>query len=238
MNNWLKREEYENAINIICTLFDGRNSSIPHTVGVYTPEWVDKLYRGIKRNYSGHFNFICLTDQNYKFKEDVQGIRLSKSVDQYGWMSLMDFYHPDICKGKRFTIGLDTIITGPLDELFSYNGDIGLVTDPYYPNNVCNAVSISNDNFCQQFWDIWETKEEEIIRKCKLFEAPSEMIALNKYSPSVPDLLDKLYPNKILSYKVHLKQNVNLLNESSLVYFHGNPKPHQLEDLWVKKYWI
>ena len=59
---WTKREDYEPDITIVTALFDGRQTSVPHTVGVYTPSWVDKLYRGFARNYSGKFDFICLTD--------------------------------------------------------------------------------------------------------------------------------------------------------------------------------
>ena len=58
---------------------------------------------------------------NYKFEEsNIQLVRFERSVDQYGWMSLMEWYRPDLCTGNRCTIGLDTIITGPLDDIFNY----------------------------------------------------------------------------------------------------------------------
>ena len=51
---WLDRSAYEADITIIVLLFNGQNTPIPHTVGVYTTEWVEKLYRGIARNYVVH----------------------------------------------------------------------------------------------------------------------------------------------------------------------------------------
>ena len=69
---WKTRESYDTNITIVTALFNGQQTGIPHSVGIYTPEWVDKLYRGISRNYTGSFDFICLTDQNYKFKESSQ----------------------------------------------------------------------------------------------------------------------------------------------------------------------
>ena len=81
---WGTRQSYNPDVTIITSLFDGRQTGILHSVGIYSPEWVDKLYRGIERNYSGKFNLICLTDQNYKFKEPIQAVRFNRSVVQYG----------------------------------------------------------------------------------------------------------------------------------------------------------
>ena len=102
-------------------------------VGIYTTEWVDKLYRGIARNYNGPFGFICLGDQNYTFEEsNIQLVRFERSVDQYGWMSLMEWYRPDLVAGNRITLGLDTIITGSLDRIFAYKPEkLAVCRDPY-----------------------------------------------------------------------------------------------------------
>ena len=52
-------------------------------------------------------------------------------------------------------------------------------------------------------------------------------------------LLDKIFPNTILSYKQHiLGKAPHLLNNSSIVYFHGVPKPHQLKERWVQECWV
>ena len=87
---WVERQYYEPQITIITVLFSGQQTNIPHSTNVYNPEYVDKLYRGIARNFRGTFDFICLTDQNYKFKEPIIQNRLSMSVDQYGWMCMVD----------------------------------------------------------------------------------------------------------------------------------------------------
>ena len=80
---WKPRESYDTNITIVTALFNGQQTGIPHSVGIYTPEWVDKLYRGVARNYSGPFNFICLTEKNYDFVEPIKQVRFSRSVDQY-----------------------------------------------------------------------------------------------------------------------------------------------------------
>ena len=77
---WKERKDYSPDVTIVTALFNGQQTGGPHTVGVYTTEWVDKLYRGIERNYSGKFNFICLTHQNYRLGEKIIGERFSRSL--------------------------------------------------------------------------------------------------------------------------------------------------------------
>ena len=167
---WADRSVYEPNVTIVTALFDGRHTSVPHSVGIYDESWVEKLYRGVARNYKGFFEFICLTDRNYHFKEPIKQVRFSRSVDQYGWMSLMEMYRPDLCSGKRLTIGLDTIITGSLDDIIDWDlGDhkIGVCQDPYWPKEICNAITISGSSFCEEFWNYWRENESKIIDECK-----------------------------------------------------------------------
>ena len=247
---WTKREDYEPDITVITTLFDGRQTSVPHTVGVYTPSWVDKLYRGIARNYKGKFDFICLTDQNYKFEEPIRNERLSMSVDLYGWLCLVDMYRPDLCKGQRFTVGLDTIITGPIDNILNWKNKIGLCTDPGQPHLICNAVTSASPEFCVEYWKLWDWKKTDWLTECQMnfnserthrsVKAPSEMEVLRTYYNDV-DRLDEKFPYSILSYKKHIRQDRSLLDTASIVYFHGRPKPHQLlnrvGEEWVQENW-
>ena len=51
---WKNREDYEPDITIVTALFNGINTQVQQTksyVGIYTTEWVEKLYRGVARNY-------------------------------------------------------------------------------------------------------------------------------------------------------------------------------------------
>ena len=243
---WTNREDYDPDITIVTTLFDGRNTSVPHTVGVYTPEWVDKLYRGIARNYSGTFDFICLTDKNYKFKEPIKNVRLTESVDEYGWMCMVDMYRPGLCKGQRFTAGLDTIITGPLDDILNHKTKIALCTDPIYPELVCNAVTSASPEFCEEMWKMYQWKKKDWLRECllslevkdtnKVVIVPSEMDVLRRYYND-SEKLDVIFPFRILSYKISINHDRRLLGTSSIVYFHGTPKPHELNEPWIQAHW-
>ena len=249
-STWKSRDEYvwdSGPITIITTLFDGRMTSVPHSVGIYDESWVDKLYRGIERHYTKPFRFVCLTDKNYTFSEPIIQERLSMSVDNYGWLCLIDMYRPELCSGRRFTIGLDTILTGTLDEILAHETKIGLCTDPFTPQWVCNAVTIANAEFCNEYWDLWSDKNKEMLANSRFFGAPSEMAVLRQYYNDV-ERLDVTFPGQILSYKANVvgvgKQNYMhptqlQLDGSSIVYFHGDPKPNTItHQKWVQENWV
>lgn len=240
-NKWAARSVYEPNITIVVALFDGRNAPVPHSVGIYDESWVDKLYRGVARNYNGHFDFVCLTDRNYIFSEPIKQIRFDRSVDQYGWMSLMEWYHPKVCNTRRVTMGIDTIITGPLDDIFDYDlkeHNLGVCQDPYWPEEICNAMTIAEPSFCNEFWNYWINNEKEILKNCDLFPgAPSEMVVLRSLYGDSPRI-DTIFKGRILSYKAHVRDHWDRLADTSIVYFHGSPKPHQVNEQWVRENWI
>ena len=183
---------------------------VPSFSKCYTPEWVDKLYRGVQRNYSKPFRFVCLVDKDgYKFEENIETERLwttewSKACTQlYG-----------IVADRLVLFGLDTIITGNLDDIFSYSGDLAVPRDPYNPMQPCNGVVL-----CPSRPDI-------------AVLGGIDMRVLDNFKK---DWLDDLFPRRIKSYKVHVLTHG--LEDASIVYFHGEPKPHVLQDAWVAENW-
>ena len=150
-------------------------------------------------------------------------------------------YRPDICQGKRFTIGLDTIITGPVDDSFGYSAKIALCTDPFIPQTICNAVTMCNSAFCDEYWNMWKDNEYKLLKESNLeigtIVVPSEMSLLRKYYGKSPRL-DEIFPGSIVSYKQHvLNKPTHVLANSSIVYFHGVPKPHRIRERWVRECW-
>ena len=124
----------------------------------------------------------------------------------------MEMWRPEICEGIRLTVGLDTIITGPLDDILkSQVSKIAVCTDPIYPEQICNAITLSTPEFCEEFWGMWEGNEAKLLPESEFImeyvaPAPSEMVLMRKYYGNSP-CIDKVFPNRILSYKVHVKQS-------------------------------
>ena len=183
---------------------------VPDWSTCYTPEWVDKLYRGVARNYTKPFRFVCLTDNAYKFQEDIETHSLWTTQWEKACIQLYGV------QAKRLVLmGLDTIITGNVDHIFAYNGPLAVPRDPYTPERACNGVVLC------------PTRTDIVART-----GISDMRILDYFDK---EWLDDLFPGQIKSYKVNVLPQG--LGDARIVYFHGEPKPHVLNDPWIQECW-
>jgi hypothetical protein len=78
----------------------------------YCPEWVDKLYRGIKRNYRAKFDFVCLTD--YDLHASYRMVPLE--TDSTGYWSKIELFRPGLFDTPVLYLDLDVIICRDITE--------------------------------------------------------------------------------------------------------------------------
>lgn len=184
---------------------------VPSWSSCYTPEWVDKLYRGVARNYTKPFRFVCLVDrEGYKFEEDIETHPLWTVQWEKACIQLYGV------QAKRLVLlGLDTIVCGNVDHIFAYEGRLAVPRDPYAPTRACNGVVL-----CPTREDIVARTGQDDMRILDVFEK---------------EWLDDLFPGQILSYKVHVAPVG--LRDARIVYFHGEPKPHVLTEDWIQENW-
>jgi hypothetical protein len=185
------------------------NGNVPSFSRCYTPEWVDKLYRGIQRWYDEPFRFICLTDKTYKFEENIEQEQLLTTQWDTACKQLYGVAGDRLC-----LLGLDTIITGDLHDLFNYRGDLCVPTDPYDDLSPCNGVVL-----CPSRPDI-------------AARPGNDMRVLDQFQR---DWLDELYPGQVKSFKCQVAPKG--LGDARIVYFHGVPKPDTLEYDWILENW-
>jgi hypothetical protein len=246
------------VITFVTCLFDGKSFGVPHTNDVYDGSWVDKLYRGLDRNTTNAFELVCLVDRQYKMLPSIKQVPFyEQSNSVAGWSILAEMYRPDLASGQRCTIGLDTIILKNIDDVVSFNGNMGLVSDPFshepwvskYPwfkDEVCNAISISSKLSSDKVWDVWTNRKQWVYENCILpsHGTLSEMVLLRKMFNADKRCakLDYIYPGKIFSYKCDILIQPELIHDASIIYFHGNIKPHNLSssvlDQTIKDNWI
>ena len=214
-------------VTIACVLYQGED--VPaHSLGIFTPEWVDRLYRGIKRNTSREFRFVCFVDRDYEFTEPVESKKLT--LPYRNMFSLLEPFREDM--GRVVFMGLDTIITGNIDALLDYDGPFAMLTDPYYPERPCSGVMCFP--YMPEIWADVEANHAKHAQDATMFGFPSDMIYLAKHkSERIDHYVDGIY-----SYKAHIKPNPELLEKARIVYFHGKEKPHELAGLeWVERHW-
>lgn len=192
----------------------------------FSPDYVNILYAGVKKNLD-QFRFICVTD-NGQYDDGIETVKLPENLA--GWWGKLWLFSKDFqerCTERILFLDLDTIITGPLEELAKYNGEFCILRDFYRPDGYGSGLMAWNRGFGTHIWERWDGEgrpridggDQAWIEKCV----------------EKADLWQDIYPGKVCSYKVHAEQWPP--NGTSIVCFHGFPKPHECEGGWVGLMW-
>lgn len=200
----------------VATCFWEANAKSAPSSRCYTPEWVDKLYRGFKRNLTEPFRFVVLTDKPYEFAKGVEQERLSTT--EPGWECMIE---PFRIEGPLIVVGLDTIICGNIDRFAHWCRTADKIALPRSPGKdyACNAVALvpagKTDVYAR--WS-GENDMEWLRAQEHVF---------------IEDIWGQ---GQVVSYKQYVRPRG--LQKSRIVYWHGTPKMHELLHLdWVRENW-
>lgn len=199
----------------------------------YSPEYVEILYSMVRRNLAAGLRgrFTVFTDHPAAFA-NMAGVQVKEVPILKGWWAKMFLFSrgafPD---GERVLyFDLDTVITGPLDDIAAYDGEFAILSDAYRRGGLQSSVMAWEAGTMEGVWRSFVALgypdvnggDQAFLESC--FE---EM----RFKP---DLWQRMYPGKFRSYKVDCREFVP--KGTSVVFFHGLPRPHQCDD-WVKDVW-
>lgn len=213
-------------LKIATCLWDANEHS-PENSRCFDYTWVDKLYRGFRKNLTVPFEFFLFTDRGRTVNVNVNQVRLETDDPDFGSM-----IEPFKMGGPLIVCGLDTVVVGNVDHLARYcfrDNKLGLPRDPYQPDRSINAIALVPSGHTH-VWREWRGQ--------------NDMDWLRNFQWSA---IDDFFPGQVASAKYHLgvaKQPPHegpseLPEPTRIVYFHGKPKPHELGHLpWVKEHWV
>lgn len=190
----------------------------------YCADYVNKLAAMVERHTNVQHLFICLTD-------DPTGLTCAHApigIDYPGWWSKLILFHPEsaLQKHRVFFLDLDTVIVGNIDFLLSYDGPFAILSDFYHPTEYGSAVMSIAPGFGQNIWtDYTEGQRGRWW---------GDQVWIKTCVPEA-DRWQEMYPGLIVSYKVHCKDG--LPEGAAIVCFHGEPRPHEVQDAWVLEHW-
>jgi len=202
-----------------------------HSKGIFNEEWVTRLYHGIARNMKRPFRFVCFVDrEDYDLPAPIEQKMLQ--LPYRNMFCLLEPFREDL--GRVIFMGLDTVITGSLEQLVGYDGPFAMLRDPNYVTIGCSGVM--SFPYTPSVWETFLRERHTDRNEFRLGGHKSDMMFLN----TVPhEYLDDSGIRGIYSYKVHIKREPSLIERASIVYFHGREKPHELTHLpWIRKHWI
>lgn len=223
-------------ITFVCVIFQP-SCNVPPWSSCYDGTWVDKLYRGVKRNYRGDFRFVVLhDDHDYEIHEPVTKIPLLGKFE--GWGNLAEAWRPDLSDGPIMVMDLDTIIVGDITDLANTECDVGLHTI-YTVRGLCNGVSIFSRKYANHLWELWNKELPRWKKEAILNGKLSEMVFLRIVAANDAVILNHIHLHQIASYKKQYAKRLTWRNPARIVCFHGNPKPDAIgEAEIVTKHWV
>lgn len=100
---------------------------------LFGPEYVNRLYSGVRRNMSRPVRFICMTEDTHGFHPDIETLNLPVEpflgpmndalavANRQGAMRKVSLFKPGLIpnlEGPVLGFDLDVVITGRLDDIY------------------------------------------------------------------------------------------------------------------------
>ena len=183
-------------------------------------QYVNALYRAVERNLTVPHQFVCFTD-------DPTGIECeTRPIQGKGWFAKL-FLFKEFGEGRVIFLDLDTIIVGNIDFLAKFNGKFAILRDFYRPKGYGSGVMLWKGGFGHEITDSF------VADGCPdVFGG--DQIYIESQVKNAKRLQD-LFPDKIVSYKVHAMAGAP--RKAAIVCFHGTPKPHDFSFGYVAESW-
>jgi hypothetical protein len=219
----------ENSVTIATVLKSG---------GDYTVDYVNHIANSIKENVTLPYKFVCLTDLSDGFCGNVHQIMQFDS-DLPKWWGKIELFKPGkFNTSKIFYVDLDTIILRNIDDIIKYGGEFFGLRDFYHQYGLGSGLMCwKNDN--PKLFQIYE----------RFMENPTANMNNNRFGDQEfiggvlgknMDYVQDLYPKQVVSYKKDCVKNGGVIEippESKIICFHGPPRPHQVRDPVLSRYW-
>ncbi len=209
-------------LHVCAMIWDHNKNSKPFS-RCYTDEWINRLYRGFKRNLTCSFRVVAFTDRKREFMPGVdQELITSTKSPHFGCM-----IEPFRLNEPMIFVGLDTVIVGNIDHLADYclvARDLALPRDLYTPERSINGVALVPAGH-RWIYDDWLEDGGQA----------NDMVWLRQY-PNV--WIDDTWPGHVIGYKWLTVHNGSRLDDARIVYMAGRPKMNDLGHVdWIRKHW-
>jgi len=212
------------TLTFLCVLRSG---------GDYTPQYVHKLRNGVARHTTVPHRFVCLSDV------PVECERIPMLHNWPGWWCKIEMFRPGVITGPTLYLDLDTVIVGPLDDVWRLN------SFPFAMLDVLQkGLHIGNSGvmwFRGPFHHVYERfaqQPEHWIRyheENALHRYMGDQAFISDCFTEIPKL-HQVLPAMFKSYKYD-QCRARPKPGASVIAFGGHPRPHQVYRGWVPEHW-
>jgi hypothetical protein len=225
----------------------------------FPSSYVNRLYNMVQRNLTLPHSFVCLTDNPEDLIPDIDIIKLEQKFE-YCWTKI-ELFRPDIFPEEDLCLylDLDVVITDNIDELVTLHPEkdfFGLYDwysprrHPYYNSSVMRFSGNSHTHLFSSLveklkdgtvgwgreFDVYLGSNDKVVlwEGAKRYGSDQEWISAHVYPQK--EIKAHSFPKKwIKSYKKHGRKR--LPRNCKVMVFHGFPKPHEVDNKYVKEHW-
>ncbi len=218
----------------------------------YHADYVNKLYNMVKRNTTGNVGFACMTENPKGLNPDITIIPLPLDVGLQGWWYKPYIFHPNFpLTGSLLFMDLDIVIVNNIDHFWmhspsrfciirdftramapswqKFNSSIFRLqsrTMPFVWENLVNNIGITKRLHGDQDWLFNEITEG--------FDFwPDEWC--QSYKWEIRDRSEIVGTGRDRKFNQIKDTTVN--PNTSILVFHGDPKPEQVQDPIIVENW-
>lgn len=236
-------EKTNDVVNVVCLKWGSK----------YGPEYVNRLYAGVKRNTTVNFKFWCFTDDATGIISEVNTVPLPYANQLDSWWNKLNLFSNDLPFDKDstiFYIDLDTLIVNNIDNIISTDTQNLVVLRDFYHGVVKSATLVGSGlmmwkhGLYNHIWEKFMVDPEKHVADAKTY---GDQWWIEK-QVSDPIFWQDLYPEQVVSFKVHCRKG--LPNNARVICYHGRPSiPESINDTnvvgkltiapqpWVLKHW-
>jgi hypothetical protein len=207
--------------------------------GPYDVSYVNHIANSINEHVSIPYEFVCLTDETAGFSTNVHKI-IGFEHNWPKWWGKIELFKPDkFFTDRIFYLDLDTIILNNIDDIVSYDG------------NFCGLQDFNNLNGLGSGIMAWGCNSPNLNAiYANFMRNPTYNMTNHRYGDQEfiyrfvkrsMDGIQKLYPDRIISYKKHCINNrgneLIIPDDASIIYFHGKPRPRDVTESEITQHW-
>jgi hypothetical protein len=193
----------------------------------YSAEYVNKLYSMAKRHCSVDYRFACITEDSRGLNPEIEVLPLAIDPEIAGWWyKVLLFDRNFLLKGRLLFIDLDVVICNDIGKFFEYETDSFVISRGFSKKNYLGMNSscfrLDTGTRSHVYDEFMKDKNPIMKRLHGDQDWIQEKVSNYKFWPD----------GWLKSYKWE-----GVDKKASIAVFHGNPKPHELENQWIKDNW-
>lgn len=186
-------------------------------------DYVFRLREGFKKHCRKPHRFVCLTNQVLSGVE-----RIPLKHGWTGYWNKIELFRPGLFEGPVCYCDLDAMIVRDITDMVEHPYEFVCGTNWKGSADHINSAFMCWDGRTD-FSQIYDTYSPSINEQYEQdWRSWGDQGFIQDHLPVRFTSLNELFPGRIASYKIDVRPANKVPEDTSIVMFHGRPRPHQL----------